>query len=238
MAVYTYSEEAIDRAVRKISRMRVWMRMIAVACLAVEIVVAFGLNLRLSVPWSTAAFIVPIVLLTQGIGSWRAAPKLVVKHMRAYSVDVSFYSVRVQGAAMPQQQLTRDEILRVEEPSWGGGLYLRSTNRYRWLLIPRNLDGYGHVKDELKALGIPFARKVVPTNWEEFALVLFFCGSILCDMVTHNRQVLFANLAVALIVGFCGFFIISANPDNASRMRWTRFAAFLPAVFAAVSLYL
>jgi hypothetical protein len=167
----------------------------------------------------------------------RNVSKGMSEYLRAYSVDVSLYSVRVQSDLRPQRQFAREEILRIEESSIGGGMYLRTSNRYRWMSIPRGLDGYGQIKDELRAMGIPFTRKLIPTIWE-FAIVLLYCGTLICDVVTRNRQILTANLIVAVLVGLGGFLIIGANPDCPTRMRWVRFMAFLPAVFSALAFFL
>ena len=114
---------------------------------------------------------------------------------------------------------SEEAILRVEEPSWGGGLYPRSPSRHRWLLIPRSLDGYGQIQDELRALGIPFTEKVIPANWGEFDFVLLFCGTLICDLVTQNRQIPTANLIVTILVGIGGFLIVGANPNSHLRVR-------------------
>jgi hypothetical protein len=244
MAVYAFSEETIARIARRSPRALMWLRAIAAAWLVVDVAVAVGqvfwheIRIDLSERWAHSAFIIPFVLFFTSFSLRRRFPGRMEEHMLTYSVDVSPYSVRVQSDFWPQRQFTRDEILRVEEPSLGGGLYLRSSNRYRWLMVPRSLDGYGQIKDDLRAMGIPFTKKVIPTNWEEFAFVLLFCGTLICDMVTQNRQVLTANLIVAIFVGIGGFLIMSANPDSSPRMRWVRYAAFLPAAFAVVWFFL
>jgi hypothetical protein len=159
-------------------------------------------------------------------------------HMRAFSVDVSPYSVRIQYGLMRQRQFSREEILRAEEPSMGGGLFLRSPNRYRMIVIPRRIDGYSELKAALQAQGIPFVGKVIPGNWEDFAFVFLFCGSLLCPFLSQTRLVLELNLLVAALIGIAGFYVIGASPDNMPSMRWTRFAAFFPLIFAGIALYM
>jgi hypothetical protein len=87
-------------------------------------------------------------------------------------------------------------------------------------------------------MGIPFARTVIPGNWEEIAIVVLGLGTILCSFSTQNRQILVANLIVAILVGIGGFLILGAKPDALSRMRWVRFVAFLPAVFSTLTFFL
>ncbi len=244
MAVFTYSEATIKHFVQKSARMRKRVYTVAAVLLAFEVAVLLsplilpGIHMRMPERWVTPVLVIPFVLFLNGFQLRKRVPEKLEAWLRSYSVDVSPYSVRVQRDFCPQRQFTRDEILRVEEPSWGGGLYLRSPNRYRWLVIPRGLEGYDRIKDELRGMGIPFSRKVIPTNWEEFAFVLLFIGVLICDMVTQSRQVLTANLIVAVLVGIGGFIIISSNPDSPPRMRWVRFAAFLPAAFTILWFFL
>lgn len=244
MAVFTYSEETIQSLVHKAVQRQRWIYAIAAAWLAVDMAVVFGLffwpeiRINLSDRWIILPFVIPFVLLSNSFNFRKRIPGRFEAYLRSYSVDVSPYSVRVQNDLGPQRQFARGEILRVEESSWGGGLYLRSSNRYRWLMIPHLLDGYSEIKSELGAMGIPFERKLVPTNWEEFVMVLLLCGTLLCDLMTRNRQILIANLIVAVLVGIGGFLIVGANPDRSSRVRWARFAAFLPAAFTATRFFL
>jgi hypothetical protein len=221
-----------------------WLRAVAAAWLLVDLAVVLGQfywpRIRIDLPsrWVNFAFIIPFVVLSTTFNGRKRIPERMEAYMRSYSVDVSPYSVRVQSDLRPQRQFTRQEILRVEEPSWGGALYLRTPSRYRYLQIPRSLDGYSQIKDELKTMGVPFTRKVIPTNWEEFAFSFLFCGTLICDMVTQNRQILIANLVVAILVGIGGFLMTSANPDNPPRMRWVKYAAFLPAALTVMCFYL
>jgi len=71
-------------------------------------------------------------------------------------------------------QLSINEVVRVEEPYLDTGLYLRTSNRYRWILIPRKLDGYEAIKRDLAVAGAGMMKKVIPSNWEEFLFVLLF----------------------------------------------------------------
>jgi hypothetical protein len=244
MAVFTYSEETIQRLVHKIPRSHKWIRAIAVAWLAIDLAVAFGQlfwpEIRINFPsrWVNLVFTIPTILFISTFNDRKRTLERVEAYMRSYSVDVSPYSVRVQSDLQPQRQFTREEIVRVEEPSWGGGLHLRGPNRYRRLLIPRILDGSDQIKDELRAMGIPFERTVFPGNWEEIAMVVLGLGTILCSFSTQNRLILVANLIVAILVGIGGFLIISAKPDGLVRMRWKRFVAFVPAVFSALTFFL
>jgi ABC-type Fe3+ transport system permease subunit len=111
-------------------------------------------------------------------------------------------------------------------------LYLRSQNRHRWLLISLGLDGYAEIKRELNHAGFPFARPVLPPNWEEFVLVLLFIGTMICAVSLHSLKLQLLNLAISILVGSCGAFVINSNPDNFPRMQWSRFFMFLPVLVA------
>ena len=244
MAVFTYSEATIQRLAHNVARRRKWIYAFAAAWLTVDLTVAlsqlFWPEIRINFPerWVNLVFLLPLILIFTTFRMRKQMPERMAENMRSYSVDVSPYSVRVQSDFGPQRQFMRDEIVRVEEPSWGGELILRSHNRYHRLVIPRLLDGSAQIKDELRSMGIPFARTVIPGNWEEIAIVVLGLGTILCSFSTQNRQILVANLIVAILVGIGGFLILGAKPDALSRMRWVRFVAFLPAVFSTLTFFL
>ena len=250
MAFYCYSEDTISRMLQKGKRRTFWMRVVGAVWLALDLFAVTVLSLWFhgdplkSEHWSIALFVLPFVMLMQSGKAGSGASKGVAEYLRTYSVVVSSYSVRVQSNLGPQRQFLREEILRAEESAWGSGLYLRTANRYRYLGIPRNIDGFSEIREELRAAGIPFAKKAIPTNWEEFAQVLAFLGSLLfsgliiCDVVSRSPRVLTVNLTVALLGGLLGFFTTSLTPVDSSRTRWVKFASFLPLLFAILVLYL
>jgi hypothetical protein len=135
------------------------------------------------------------------------------------------------------EQLGKSEILRAAELFWKVGIYLRTANRYRWFLVSPRLDGYDALKRELSELGIVVVRISFSPNWEEFLGVLLFIGTAVFRFSADSVRVLTRNLFVALLISFGGFFIIRSNPDTLPRMRCTRFAPFLPFVFAAWGLW-
>jgi hypothetical protein len=252
MAVFTYSEETIQRHVHAMARRRNWIYAFAAAWLTVDLAVAlsqlFWPAIRINFPtrwggvvWSGIVpnlFTLPCILVYSTFKQGKSMAARMEAHMRSYSVDVSPYSIRAQSDFGPQRQFARDEIVRVDEPSWGKWLILRSHNRYHQLAIPRLLDGTAQLKDELRSMGIPFERTVIPGNWEEIAMAVLFFATILCSFSTQNRQILIANLIIAILAGIGGFLILGAKPDGLSRMRWVRFVAFLPAVFSGLTFFL
>jgi len=82
-------------------------------------------------------------------------------------------------------------------------------------------------------------KTFIPPNWEEFLGVLLFIGTTILAFAVHNIQVLIVNLLIALLLSVGWFFVINANPDVLAlpKMRWARFGAFLPVVFAAAGLW-
>ena len=137
-----------------------------------------------------------------------------------------------------KRQLSISEVVRAEEPFLSAGLHLNTANRYRWILIPRDLDGYEAIKRELSVAGIAVAKTFIPTNWEEFFGVLLFIGTMFCAASAHNIRVLTANLLVSLLLSFGGLFVINSLVDAVPRprMRLMRFGVFLPVAFAALGL--
>jgi hypothetical protein len=243
MAVYSYSEQQIEEMVCKSRRLRIRFCVAAIVILVMAVLLAFY---RPTLPifheparaWVmallTSLFLFPLV---KTIWRWRMWPDLMRSSLRETRVEVASGTVGVSGPFGYRRQLSISEIVRAEEAHLGTGLYLRTSNRYRWILIPRKLDGYEAIKGELAAAGDRVVKRFIPTNWEEFVFVLLFIGTILCASMVHDTRILLANIVVAVIVSGSGFLIVSANPDN-HQIRRARIGVFIPVVFAALGFVL
>ena len=157
--------------------------------------------------------------------------------LREARVEVAPGAVGVSGPFGYKRQLSISEIARAEEPYLSTGLYLRTSNRYRWILIPRKLDGYDAIKRELAVAGAVVVKRLIPTNGEEFVFVLLFVGTILCATMVHDTRILLANLVIAVVVSVSGFLIVNANPEN-HQIRRARIGVFIPVVCAALGFLL
>jgi hypothetical protein len=243
MVAYIYSEQQIDAMVGKSRRLRIRF---CVAALVILVVAALLTFYRPTLPifheparaWViallTSFFLFPLVKTIRG---WRKWPNLMRNSLRETRVEVASGTVGVTGPFGYKRQLSISEIVRAEEPYLGTGLYLRTSNRYRWILIPRKLDGYEAIKRELAVAGAPLVKRFIPTNGEEFVFVLLFIGTILCATMVHDTRILLANLVIAVVVSVSGFLIVNANPDN-HQIRRARIGVFIPVVFAALGFLL
>jgi hypothetical protein len=239
MAVYVYSEQQIEMIVSKSRRLRIRFCIAAMVILVIAVLLAFY---RPTLPifhepfraWGmalvTSLFLFP---LAKTIWRWGKWPDLMRNSLRETRVEVASGTVGVSGPFGYTRQLSISEIVRAEEPYLGTGLYLRSANRYRWILIPRKLDGYDAIKRELAVAGAAVVKRFIPTNGEEFVFVLLFVGTILCATMVHDTRILLANLVIAVVVSVSGFLIVNANPDN-HQIRRARIGAFIPVAFAAL----
>lgn len=242
MAIYVYSEQQIERMVDKSRRLRIRFCVAAIVILVVVVMLAFY---RSTLPifhepfraWGIALVTSLLFPLVKTIWRWRKWPELMRNALRETSVEVASGMVRVSGAFGYKRQLSISEIVRAEEPYLGTGLYLRTSNRYRWILIPRKLDGYDAIKRELAVAGAAVAKRFIPTNEEEFVFVLLFIGTILCATVVQDTKILLANLVVAVVASVSGFLIVNANRDN-RQIRRARMGVFIPVVFAALGFLL
>jgi hypothetical protein len=243
VAIYSYSEPQIEKLVSDFKRSRLRF------CGAAAFLVASGFFLALfypqfpAFPKSLREWLSPLLLaifaapLLGNVWNWRSWPEKLRASLKKTSFELSPFTIRVSDSFRRTKQLGKSEILRAEELSWKQGLYLRTANRYRWFLVAASLDGYQALKRELSELGIVVVRTSFPPNWEEFLGVLLFIGTAVCAFSAHSVRVLTLNLFAALLISLGGFFIINSNPDTLPRMRWARFAAFLPFVFAAWGLW-
>jgi hypothetical protein len=243
MAVYIYSEQQIETMVGKSRRLRIRFCVVAIVILVMAVLAGFY---RPTLPifhepvraWViallTSLFLFPLV---KTIWGWRKWPDLMRNSLRETRVEVACGTVGVSGPFGYKRQLSISEIVRAEEPNLGTCLYLRTSNRYRWILIPHKLDGYEAIKRELAVAGAPLVKRFIPTNGEEFVFVLLFIGTMLCATMVHDTRILLANLVIALVVSVSGFLIVNANPDN-HQIRRARIGVFIPVVFAALGFLL
>jgi len=242
MAVYLYSEDQIERMVAKSRRLRLRFGVAAIVILVMALLLAFY---RPTLPifrepfraWVIAVITALLVPLGKAIWRWRKWPDTMRSALRETRVEVCSGIVSVSGPFGYKRQLSFSEIIRAEEPYLGTGLYLRTSNRYRWILIPRKLDGYEALKRELPITGAAAVRRFIPTNGEEFVFVLLFIGTILCATMVRDTRILLANLVIAVGVSIAGFLIVNANPDN-HQIRRARIGVFIPVVFAALGFLL
>ena len=133
------------------------------------------------------------------------------------------------------RQLARNEIVRAEETPWG--LYLRTRDRYRWMLISKRIGEFDTLKRKIGELGVPLMQAASAPNWEELAGVLIFTATMICAIFAHSIAMLAVNLGVAILVAVAGFKIVSANPENLPKMRWARLGIFLPVAMTAAMLW-
>ena len=242
MAAYSYSEKVINALARKMMRTRLWVGSIATVLLVLDLPFVFdragsiASRIRVPEPLADGAFIVCFVLLVQSIRSLSRAPRSIEEHLRSYRVHVSPQGVSVTNDAVPMRQIALPEIRRAEIPSLGSGLYLRGTNRYRWLLVPSGLDEYAEIKTELEASSIPFKKTLIPPNWEEFVLILVFFCSLGCDEFLKNRNLLILNLLVGAVVGIGFFVIVNKGWAHMHNRKLARFGCLFPPVCAGIAL--
>lgn len=242
MGIYVYGERQIEEIVGASTRLRFRFCLGAAVILAAACVVAslrpewiFG-PANHARPWVLAALFVFFAgPLGDNLWRWKSRPARLADSLRKLRIEISAEGVRVLTAS-GMRQMARAEIQRAEEVSWG--LYLRSPNRYRWILIPAKIEAFEALKREIGELGIPIVQSAIAPNWEEFAGVLVFAATMICAIFAHSPQVLAANLLISLIVAVGGFAIVSANPENLPKMRWARLGIFLPVLMTASMLWL
>jgi hypothetical protein len=240
MGMYVYSQQQIEQIMVRNKILRLRFCLVAAALLVAAL---FLVSYRPAWIPGVHEWLLPVAIavaatpLFNNVRHWRSAPQRWKQTLTGRRIEVSSAGVSLWSSSGPVSRFERDEILRAEEPAWGGGLYLRSRHRYRWLLIPKSIDNYESIKRELNGMGIPRMAKSIPPNWEEFIGVLLFVGTMLCAATVHNTRVLFANLLVSVLISVGGFLVIGKNSENA-QIRKARLGVFLPVVFAALGLWL
>jgi hypothetical protein len=243
MAVHTYNEAYIERTIARARRARLWFCVTAAAVILAALFVSFyppspAFEKHIPVWLSSMYWALVVTPLMHILWKWKSWADKLGSSLRAQTIDISPSGISATYAYGIKRQLNRSEILRAEEPSLGAGLYLRSPNRYRWLVIPRKLEDYDAIKGELINMGIPIVQTSIPPNWEEYVFMLLFISTLLCVLFVHNVRVLTANLAVAALVTAAGLYVMNADPTLRAnpKMRKARLGALIPVVFATIGL--
>lgn len=186
---------------------------------------------------SNAVFVGCVVLIVPMLRRRVRPFEQSTKVYRSFLVTVIPQSITVAAPPHYSRTLERTDIVRAEEPAVGGGLYIRSTGRYRWLMIPRNLDDYVEIRELLPSLGIPVVRTKVPPNTEEFLGVLVFCASILCDLFAHSPAIKMGNLVVSAAIAVAGLIVVRQGWENDPQRLKAQIGCFLPFGFALIAFF-
>jgi hypothetical protein len=182
-------------------------------------------------------FVGPIVILVQTWSPFKGGFKNMLRGAgQRLSVTITHDEVVLESRGFAKRFSTR-EILRAEEPKWGFGLYLRTANRYRWLPIPKTIEGYSEAKNEIHSLGIPVVETIFLPNWEEFVGVGLFCASLLFDLICTSRSWLLANLVIAILLGIGGWYVVNSGSNDDKTKRLARIGGLIPVISAAVAFY-
>lgn len=237
MAIYTMSAAS---SVARLKRVKWWMIGISAAGLTISLLV-----ILIPSAWSGAhlshelqraifiVFIASFVILVQTASPWGNAFKRGSEIQKGLCVEVTSDEIEVRSGIY-SSSIRRDEIVRAEESS-GRGLFLRTSDRYRWIFIPRRIDGYQDIKDNLTASGTPVVESKILPNWEEFLFVILFCASLICDLATHNRSILLVNLAVAVLTGAFGTISARNYRDNPKLRLRVILGGMIPAAMALLA---
>jgi len=241
MAVYIYREEEIEGIIRAQQRLRLRFCVAVFILLLAACVVAltrpewiFGAHERARLWVIGALFVFFAGPLGENLVRWRSRPAQVRESLARTSIEVSESGIRMEEPGQIRQ-LARNEIVRAEETPWG--LYLRTCNRYHWMLISKRIGEFDTLKREIGELEIPLVQAASAPNWEELAGVLIFTATMVCAIFAQSVAMLAANLGVAILIAIAGFKIVSANPDNLPKMRWARLGIFLPVLMTAAMLW-
>jgi len=186
MATYVYSEQQIDKMLSRTRRLEVWVCVVgALILLAFGFLAYFRLGFfahhGFRRDWAIGIFIaIGFDLLFTSFRRKKSGSEKLRAILKEWSLEISPAGVCLTGFRQRKVLLTREEISRAEEPSLGRVLFLRTSRRYRYARISRDLDDYEAIKREIILLGIPIEKTLLLPNWEELLLVVLFLGALLC----------------------------------------------------------
>jgi len=225
--------------VRRHRRIRIWLLAMLLPLAIADLVLDFSWPVWRQTyhDWSIGIFAACVALLAPMLKRRAHRVEQLTNSYRSFHVTVIPDSITIAAPPRWSRTLERTDVVRAEEPVVGGGLYIRSNGRYRWMIIPRSLDDYAEIRDLLPSLGIPVVRTKVPPNTEEFLGVLVFCASILCDLFAHSPGIKMGNLVVSAAIAVGGLIVIRRGWENDPRRLKAQIGCFLPLLGAAVAFF-
>jgi hypothetical protein len=225
MAVYALSPASIANSAARLRKLRIWGSGIATALLLLLFYLRIHHSTTIGKNFDFLG-IVFFVLLINFIQPypWRRTTRQVASMAGDYCIKVTPNELEIRSQFL-NRKVARNEIVRIEDPTWGNVLYVRTSKRSRWIPIPRRIEGYEEIKSTFTASGIPVVQTTVPPGWEGYLFALLYCGSLLCDIFllggnfAAGRIVLIANLGVAFLLGIYGFKFSTTIENPALRLK-------------------
>ena len=241
MAIYTMSAEAADRRARALQK----ARSIAVSLvIAIVIVDAFLVCVRMGWvyrSWRINEHLFTAVLIGSSAAvlqflrpkSWKKPAEAALASLQVQSLEMDSEQVRSENGTW-SRRLGKNEILRAEEPRKGLGLYLRTSSPFRWLLIPKGIDGYEKIKSDLAASAIPVTKTRLSPHWVETLLFFIVMGSMISELVVRSREALLIDLFVGIVVAVAGLLVAHGKKDNRKLELQYGFFYCFPLIFALI----
>lgn len=141
MKIYVLSPQSIERAKRKAVIRGVVLGGFALA-LGLVPSVAVGL-----ISIGPLVIAIPIMLVSLVIGIRRAL-KILDENLKSYQLLVSSDSVIKRQGRLPDVEIHREQITRVEEKP-GTGLFIRIADKKSFINVPEGLEGMDELKETL-----------------------------------------------------------------------------------------
>ena len=237
MTAYTFPNRPNESQAQKLRSARSWLIVALVSLSLVALYLSIHSTGRPGDNYKVL-FIASFALLANFWSPFgkRSAYKEIAAKYRINSIDIDSDGLRLNGATW-SKFIPRDEITQVQEPPNGRGLYVRTRRRFSWYIIPRSADRYEEIRGAFAAMGIPIVQTPAPSRWWGFLFPFLFCASMLCNILTQDRRILVVNFALALILACAGVILTKSFTGDRRLRLQSLLGSFLPAVFAAISLY-
>ena len=234
MAIYDLSEVASERQKRKLQKVRLSQFVIF---MLLFLIVSF-LYFNSTGHHSDLYQILWIGLLVFLVNLWNPFGKRNIYGDIASRLQMRTVEIRNDGLSIEWMAWGKfipwNDVTRVEEPPAGRGLYFRTRSRFVWYLISRKNPHYDEIKGELAVIGIPIVPATAPWNWG--ILFVFFCASLLCNLLTQDRLILSINFAFALTFGVAGAIMTKYSIGDPHLRLRSILGSFLPAAFSGICL--
>jgi len=232
MKVYTLKPEVFQQEKRKVIRRSViiFLLLLAAASVAGLLALWSGRDQADSadgfLPVWSAFVLIGVFALYGAYRGMRRSLRILKDGWDSYELGFGEDFVLKKQANMPEVEIGRDEIIRVQEATSKGtpnGLVIRTADRHRFISVPVALDGYEEVKGKLADWQPVEPLSTVKYRYLQILIWLFMPASFLVIFLSRNEWLVLG--AGIILVTFMGFVIFelyrSRNIDpRAKNLRF------------------
>lgn len=216
MKTYSLSPEAIERLKGKIMT-RVFPVMAAA--------VGFGLFFAFrNLHWdrTTGIVIACGIVLCFGIGLW-VLKKQTPGSLASYQLVVTPEAITRKQKGLDDVQIRREEVIAIVESAWMGGLRIRTADRFREIIVMKDVDGYEELRMLLRSWKEPTSASELRASQVVgvAGMLLYFAAHYAKDFIRDERLAAALRIVAALTLLWTFYEVQKSSHVDKKTKRWS-----------------